>query len=948
MAETSVSSYVGIADNRSTDSVFVWERSQIGGPRTTKSFPAPYYFFVEAEPGEKGEYTGISKESLKKLEFSNYQEFTAARNSIRSKKFESDITPLQRVLMDNYYGNPIPKLHYAFFDIESEIIKGREFSKPANPFAPINAITIYKQWLNKFVTIAVPPPKWEHGLGSFPINVEQYGFAKIECELILVSSEAELLSLLLEHIEDIDFISGWNSEFYDLPYIYKRLEIVLGKKAANQLSFAGARAPNERMVERFGKEELTIQLSGRAHLDYMDMFKKFTFEGRESFRLEAIAHEELGFNKLEHDGLAKLYYEDFEKFVHYNIVDVILIMLLDEKFNFVQLVNQMAHENTVPFEAILGTTKYVDSGIMNYAINVEKVRVHDKEITEHGKVEGAIVLTPNIGLHEWLGSIDITSLYPSVIRSLNLSPEKVIGQFDTEATKERLYNYFPKIREAIDKAEAKGNEHILDFLNAASKEEDWRGIMNKDNHPHTLILCDGTKVTATGAEWNEKLKESRMAISAYGTVLDQSSGPGILPKTLSFWFGERKKLQKQKKEWSKKLQELKSSNASNEEIQYAKDQEAHYDLLQLTKKIQLNSAYGALLAKGFRWAFHEQIGASVTYSGRAITSHMAGKTGELLTGTFTVLNKNYEIDPKGKIQNIYTSPLPDILAMDTDSVYFKTSCTNKEEAIEVADAVAEEVNKSFPEFMQRAFNCQPTFDTLIAAGREVVAERGLFQARKKYMLKVVDLEGFSVNKLKAMGSEIKKSDTPKVIQSLLKDVVNKILDGESYDSISAFVIKERKRLFAITDIDEEDKLLFGIAKAANNLDLFDRAYEAELNNNPMLNSTGSGKLTIPGHVRAAINFNRISKMFDGNDGLQISSGDKVKVFNLKQNDFDYGSVALPAEIDYFPYWFEETFQVDLKATEEKLVTAKLDGIFSAWGYAVPTAFEQRVNKLLVF
>ena len=817
------------------------------------------------------------------------------------------------------------------------------FSRPSDPFAPVNAITIYKQWLDKYVTIAVPPPGF--GLGKFDINVEQYGFKSIKCDLHLVENEAELLDLMLDEFYDCDFISGWNSEFYDLPYLYKRIQKVLGQKATARLNFPGVDWIREKEVERFGRKELVVQLQGRSHLDYQDMFKKFTFEGRESYRLNAIAEEELDFKKLDYVGsLGDLYLNEFVKFVHYNIVDVILIKMLDDKFKFVQLVNQMAHENTVNFEAILGTTRYVDMGISNYAINTMGVRVKDKVVSKHGKVEGAIVLTPKVGLYRWIGSVDINSLYPSVIRSLNLSPEKVIGQFDTEETKERLRN-IEKYSNVIKIRRKKGFESD-DFINASSKEEDWRGIMiDEDDYPHTLRITGSYEsITMTGKEWKQVIIENRWAISAYGTVLDQSSGSGIVPQTLAFWYSERKRLQKEKKKWTKILKDLQNDNS---EYNSAKVEEAHYELLQLTKKIQLNSAYGALLATGFRWAHEEQMGASTTYSGRAITSFMSGVAGEILTGKFIHLEKNFAVKADGEIQNIYTSPVDEIIYNDTDSCYFMTLASNKEEAVEIADGIADVINESFPKFMRDVFNCQEGFDDLIAAGREVVAERGLFQARKKYMLKVVDLEGFAVNKMKAMGSEIKKSDTPKVIQKFLKSTVDMILDGKSYEELTEFVNLERKRLFSV-DIDDEDKLLMGIAKAVNNLDMFTRAYEAELAGKPMKNAKGTGKLTIPGHCRAAINYNKLAEHFEGVDATLIAGGDKVKVYQLKSNDFDFETIAIPAEAVSFPDWMVDTFEIDFKLTEEKLIDNKLQGIFSAWGYEVPTPFLARVNKVLRF
>ena len=939
MAETKLN-YIGVAEDYRDDKVIVWGRDESG--RVATRFTTPRYFYI---PDVNGEFTSMYGEQLSKLSFDDMSEFKAAKQH-HPVKFESDIGSIERVLMDNYYGLDVPQMHYGFFDIESEILRGRGFSPPSNPFAPVNAITFYRAWDNKFVTIAVPPESQQHLVGqTFDIDLAQYEYDNEDVELILVSCESELLYLLLDHLQEFDFISGWHSEFYDLPYIYKRIEAVLGETALRQLCFPGAGKPKTRDVERYGKDELTIELKGRTHVDYMAMFKKFTFEGRESYTLNAIAEEEVGAKKLHYEGsLMDLYYDDFVKFVHYNIIDVVLIKKLDEKFKFVQLINQMAHENTVPFEAILGTTKYVDMGITNYAHHKLNVIVKDKHVSTHGKVEGAIVMTPNVGLHEWIGSVDINSLYPSVIRSLNLSPEKLIGQFDTDDTQLRIFQN-AELKPIIEKADSKGGD-VVSFIRSTGRERDWQGIMSGDDFIHTAELVNGEKVSKTGKEWKQLFKENKWAVSAFGTILDQSCGAGIVPQTLAFWYDERKRLQAEKKKWSKKVKELKEAGNKGPAYIHARYQEDHYDLLQLTKKIQLNSAYGALLASGFRWGA-ENIGASVTYCGRAITTHMLSTIGHLLTGEQVNLIKSYEAEADGRIANRYTASHPCIIYGDTDSGYFLTGASNKEDAVAIADEIAELVNASFIPFMQEAFNCQPEFDNIIAAGREVVAIRGLFQARKKYMLRVVDLEGFAVDKMKAMGSEIKKSDTPKVIQKFLKSTVDLILDGKEYNDLVKFVNDERARLFS-SEIDVEDILLFGTTKSANNLDHFTEAYFAELDGKPFKNASGSGKLTIPGHVRAAINFNVLSKEFEGADGKQITGGDKVKVFQLKPNDFDFPTIAVPAETDSFPSWLTDNLLIDLKQTEEKLVENKLKGIFAAWGYEVPSPLRSRIASVLSF
>lgn len=558
--------------------VTVFERDLKTGERIITKWDTPYYFYV---PDEDGERETIFGDKVTRLTFKNKFEFTEAAAAC-STKFESDISPVDRVLMDNYYGRPTPPVNFAFIDIETDYTSKKGFAGPKNPYAPINAVTIYQSWTKKFLTYVLPPPGFELSNEEFQKLLKEYavGF-KLELELnvVICDDECDLIAFMLDAIQDADIVSGWNSEFYDLPYIFERIVAVLGPQALQSLELPGCRPPEKREVNKFGSLEPVIKLSGRTHLDYLRLFEKFTFEGRSSYSLANIANEELDVPKLEYDGtLEELYTgtyrpnidgmtfdklcetdwtdnelgrlnvvremarQEFQKenqqfetnegfkrlnaeciahsfclFTAYNIRDVEVIVKLDEKFKFIALVNQMAHESTTDFSSIMGTVKYVETAITNHAhYKLNKV-VHDKFIIPSvEKAEGAIVMTPKIGLHEWLGSVDINSLYPNVIRSLNMSPEKIVGQFtDTK------------------------------------DERDWLEIYKNTNEKCTFIWNNGEKETRTAAEWKELLLERKWAISGYGTVFDQSNGHGVVPDILGYWYDSRKEMQAEKKKWQK-------------------------------------------------------------------------------------------------------------------------------------------------------------------------------------------------------------------------------------------------------------------------------------------------------------------------------------------------------------------------------------------------------------
>jgi DNA polymerase elongation subunit (family B) len=913
-------SYVGAVYDWDTDNVLVWERVD-EKTRQLRKWAAEHYFYRYEEGGP---YTSLEGYPLVREDFDSKDEFDEARRRAPTSLFESDIPAEFKILMNHYVDKPTPVVNFAFLDIEVDYRSKIGFAGPKNPYGIINAVTIYQSWTRTYKQYVVPPTvngvRWSGTLedirAEFTRLMEEKNLeAGIYPETVICKTEAELLQRLVEDIQDADIISGWNSEYYDLPYIVKRLELVWPKLVA-KMCFIGCRKPKWSERDHFGAPEPVVAIYGRSHLDYKDLFEKFTFEGRESFALGNILAEECDMGKLHYEGtLEELYHNDFPTFCAYNFRDVSGMVDLEAKFKFIQMVNQMAHENTCLFQNMLGTVRYVETGITNFCHTHFKVKVADKRIMNDGeKVEGAIVLTPNIGLHEFLGSVDLVSLYPTEIRALNISPEMFIGQF-------------------------------------VEGEEAWRGIMFNETmegiaipDTATFILRDdgGDTVEYTAEEWRNTLIQQKWAITAYGTIFDQSKGEGLVPAVLTFWFGERKRLQGEKKKFAKLARE---EQDPAKKVEYEK-QEAHFDLLQLTKKIQLNSTYGALLNVSFRFG-RKEMGASVTACGRATTTHMMQVIHKELEGTDVKLVKTTEVEKDGKVTNGYTVDSDVIIYGDTDSCYFRTKATNKEDAIKVADDVAAKVNEGWPEFMRKAFNCQPGHDNLMKAGREVVAERGLFQAKKKYVLKVVDMEGVTPSggyKLKSQGSEIKKSDTPKIIQSFLKDLMSRILSGDGYPEVEAFVNAQRKALLG----KNGDIFSMGVAKQANNLDAFHAAWIRAGRPAAGKVSVGDkGPQAVPGQIRAAIHYNELVKEHEEGAKL-IRGGDKVRIFYLKGNHHGYKSIGFPAELERFPSWFTDEFQVDRKLTEEKMMDNKLKGIFSAIGWEVPTPQNTLINSILKF
>lgn len=905
--------------------VVVWERTEAG--RITRHYPAPYYFYVEHP---RGKFTSIFDTKLTRLRFDSYDEMKdAIEQSVSQGKatYESDIAPDLKVLAQEYYEVDAPKLHITLYDIENDYDpeigyasteEENEATGDKGPYAPINAIALHHYWMSKDEkpsrVYAVPPPGFNED------DFDPDGSLRELSEIFLCKDERALLLAFLEEIKDTDCLSGWNSKLFDDVYIYKRIKIVLGDKYVDKLSFpnSGVRTVRERQIELFGKLKTTVEFRGRISLDYMDLFRKYEMNQRPSYKLEAIAEELLPhLPKLSYDGsLAQLYRNDFNHFVRYNIRDTEILKGFEDKLGYINLANVMYHSATGKADQVFGTIRLADLSIINYCHNVRNVKVPDWVAKEDGSIQGAMVLYPQIGFHRWIGSVDINSLYPKSIESLNISPETIVGQF-------------------LDKVEA------------------WIAFNYEPAKMLTLRYESGEEETRSAFDWKEILLAHKWAISGYGTVFDQNR-PGIIPLILSAWYVQRKAHQKSKAIWYSKAEALEKEYEGRD---LPADQEAlieqylekstYYDRLQYVYKIKLNSTYGALTNYRFRF-FRLELGESTTGTGRAVLQHQLRKITETLGGNYESRFPLYasvdEAIEKGSsaqygLDNDHFRGKFDsesVVYGDTDSGYFLTGADNQEDATKIADYVADVVNKSFPAFMREAFLCQPGFDQHIKCGREVVSDAGIFVDKKRYVLHLVDLDGNKVDKLKVMGLEMRKTTTPKPIQKFLKEVVTMILSGKDWDDINSFIIDYRDNVVLTMDLMD-----IGLPKGVNKVEEYYRK-------RALVTDEHGKKYAIPGHVSAALHFNECLLEYGDIENSPIGSNTKIKVFYLTKPINGFKSIALPTDIDRIPAWFTENFTIDRALHGEKLIDNNLGHIFKAIGKEVPTHQTVLFNSLYSF
>ena len=907
-------SYVDAYYNKDKDIVQVVER--VNGKRIYQDYPAWRTFYVR---DDSGSHRSIHGEKVRQVKVKRKKDLHKELRIHSDRKiYESDIKPEIRCLAENYLGKDSPKLNVAFFDIEVDFDAARGFAPPEDPFMPITAITVALQWTGQLVTFVIPPEHMREGEG---LEEAQRLCDKFE-DTFLYLSEADLLNDFLALIEDADVLSGWNSEGFDIPYTLNRIVRVLSKSHTRKLCLWDL-YPTPKKLIKYGKEQTSYNLLGRIHLDYLELYRKYTYHEMHSYSLDAIAEYELNERKIAYEGtLDQLYNQDFYKFIEYNRQDTAIIDKLDKKLQFIDLANEIAHDNTVNIQTTMGAVAVTESAIINEAhrrgmvVPDRKRRSWDtedddyeptreeEEAAEAQKAAGAFVADPQKGLQKWVAGIDINSLYPSIIRALNMSPETITAQLRPDLTDEMIQT---RIRNGRG-GKNKGFGAAQAWEDTFSTEE-FRLVNEKDKTQIiTFDMEDGTSHELTGAEISDLVFSGDLpwAISANGTVFKQDV-QGIIPSLLERWYAERKVLQANKKKAIEK--------GDKEEI-------AFWDKRQLVKKINLNSLYGAILNQGCRF-YDKRIGQSTTLSGRCITRHMGSKTNEVIDGTYDYKGKSVIY---GDTDSIYYSMYPSY-SKEIDSGEIKW---DKEIALTMYDEIANQVNESFPDFMKEFFNCPRKQGEIIAAGRENLATSAIFIKKKRYAMLIYDDDGErrdiegKPGKVKAMGLDLKRSDTPDYMQTFLSSCLLKVLTGGDQDDIVGMV-KEFKKEFR--DKPGWEK---GTPKRVNNLTKFKNdvaKYKKAQNADFKLRSSEDKlqKPRLPGHVSAALNWNTLREMHNDRYSVEITDGMKTIVCKLRDNPMKMTSIAYPIDEPRIPQWFQE-LPFDHALMETTIIDKKIDNL----------------------
>ena len=736
-------------------------------------------------------------------------------------------------ISDTYSGQvdwDLEKILVVTIDIEVECENGFPSANLAEE--PMLSITV-KNHQNKKIVV--------FGLHEFHTDRGDVTYVQCESEVHLLK---EFLVFWEKHQPDI--ITGWNTEFFDIPYLCNRITKLFGEDELKRLSPWGVVYSKE--IYKMGRNHQVYAIQGVSALDYFDLYRKFTYSAQESYRLDHIAFVELGEKKTgnPYETFRDWYQKDYQSFIEYNIQDVEIVDKLEDKMKLIELCLTMAYDAKVNYTDVLGTVRYWDVLIYNYLKEKNIVIPQKKQQEKSEQFEGAYVKDPQVGMHKWVMSFDLNSLYPHLIMQYNISPETLVP------------------------AGEKAPENMVDKI------------------------------------LNGKITNDTKYCMAPNGAFFRKDKRGFLPELMETIYNDRVK-------YKKLLLESKQKYEDTQDKSLLKDI-ARYENIQMAKKISLNSAYGAIGNNWFRY-FDLLVATAITTSGQLSIRWIEKSLNEHL-------NKILETD---KVDYV--------IASDTDSVYitldklvakFFPEGTPTEKIINFLDKVASE---KLEPFIDRSYQLlakkMNAYDQKMFMKREVIADTGIWVAKKRYILNAYDIEGvrFKEPQLKIMGLEAVKSSTPMPCREKIKEALKLIVKGEE-GKLNDFIQGFREEFMQLPPEDVAyPRSCNGIEKFKGDSALF--------------------KKGAPMHCKGSILYNFLIDRHNlESKYVKINEGDKIRYLHLKrQNPFSCSAFSfitvVPKELDIINYidletQFEKSFIEPLRFITEK-ISMRIDDSYGVQG-----------------
>jgi DNA polymerase elongation subunit (family B) len=790
--------------------------------------------------------------------------------------FESDVPETTRVLVD-IYDNDLPSNGHRVltFDIEVEMITGLPNTKEAKN--EITAIAAHDGATKLYDVFVLDKER------KVKNNSNNFNKDGREVNVHIFDNERNLLYAFLNYYEEINptILTGWNIDFFDIPYLFNRIKNVCGEGNAKRLSPIG-----ECFWSPYREK---WSFGGVSILDYINLYKTYTYTLEASYTLNYIATKELGRGKVEYEGsLDDLFENDLEKFIEYNIVDVDLVVAMDEKLQFIELCRAVCHAGFVPYEDYIFSSKWLEGACLGYlkkkglvATNKPKDRKERMQALRDNNEEkfiGAYVKEPIVGKYDWIYDLDLTSLYPSIIMTLNISPETKVG---------KIQNW--------------------------DAEENIRGV----EKIYKLVGKDGDTYEYTTQELKEVIKDSNLGVAANGVLYTQDK-PGLIADILNDWFQKRVEFRKLEKKYGE-----------------AKDTEKYefYAKRQLVQKILLNSMYGVLGLPAFRF-YDIDNAEAVTITGQTVIK----KTAEMA-------NIKYwkELGTRDDY-NVY---------IDTDSIYMmaeplvKHRYPNYKEfdqnrMAEEVNTIAEETQtflNSFYDMLAERFFFIPKDKHRFEIKKEYISKAGFWVAKKRYAQWMILKNGIPCDKLDVKGLDVVRSSFPKAFQDFMAKMLKDILMGKDNAYMDESLLEFKKNMINLP----VNKIAKG--GAIKELSKYD---DGSWRKDSGLSIANFEKGT-PAHVKAGITYNRLLKFFNCPYKHEpIRDGDKVKWVYLKNNPLGLDTVAFkdyndPNEIMNFVEQY-----VDRDMIYKAELENKVDDFYKALKWEKASTEAQTAKKFFSF